>query len=119
MKKGCFIKGCFLLIIIILLFILVISTIVYMSGRDLTFTPDRWDKEIMKRERMLDDLLKNYDLGSMSYDEVLETLGTHSAEISDGSIVYDIGESRLWGMIWLVIEFDEEGNVERYYRHWD
>jgi hypothetical protein len=42
------------------------------------FTPEKWDKHIWQRERMLDSLTSKYDFGSMNYDQIIALLGKNS-----------------------------------------
>lgn len=74
-----------------------------------TFSIEKWDNNVYQREMMLDDFLERYDLIGMSYDEVIEILGTNKF---DGN-KYLIGKSYV-GPIFFSITFNEKNRVESY-----
>lgn len=84
------------------------------------FICERWIEKEDKRVWMVDDLLIQYEIESMSKEEIIELLGepTNTAYFKEvNNIVYWLGAERSLVSIdseWLVIWFNDENKVERY-----
>lgn len=78
-----------------------------------TFNTSRWLRYPDERVKVVDDLLRQYDLVGLSKDQVIDLLGpeTENAYFKEpGNMVYYLGPER--GLIsldseWLVIELDD------------
>lgn len=81
------------------------------------FTPEKWDSNIWKREKMIDNLTEQYDLYQMSYYDVIDLLGTNGLAESrtneNSCLTYYIGKGIIDPMLF-TISFNEKGIVEKY-----
>jgi len=77
------------------------------------FNPITWAENPFDRWDMVESLRQQYDLSSMTRDEIIELLGENGAEISSNWIRYETGGGLLGDNI-LSFIFDENGNVVSY-----
>lgn len=92
--------------------VLIGSAVCYRLVERSKFTIERWSKDIYEREYMLNDLMKKYDIGEMSYDEIILLLGTNGV-VPNSKIQYYIGKSYI-GPILFSITFDEDDTVKSF-----
>lgn len=112
-------KYFFIGLTLLLAIVLIVCVFQYISSTK--FTPERWNNDIFGRECMMDDLLSQYDLTSMTRVEILELLGKEGLSFpmsmenlyEGNEIIYYIGRGYVGPMLFS-IHFGEDDYVTHY-----
>ena len=98
-------------IILALCVIISIGTAIYIDLKNVyNFSKIKWNAFPYKRELIVDDFLKKFDIKNMTKGEIIKKLGTRECKDVDDYLVYVLNN---YGYF-LAIRFDESGNVVEY-----
>ena len=98
-------------IILALCVIISIGTAIYIDLKNVySFSKIKWNALPYKRELIVDDFLKRFDIKNMTKGEIIKKLGTRECKDVDDYLVYVLNN---YGYF-LAIRFDESGNVVEY-----
>ena len=111
------------LMIFLLLFVTVVFCFLHSTGNIATwsgkFDPDTWEKFPKMRHRMIEDMENRIDIYNLTRDEIVEVLGSNSADIGESGVRYLIQIGSFGFPEWYVILFTDDGKVDYIWRHFD
>lgn len=98
-------------IILVICIIISIGTVIYIDLKNVySFSKIKWNVFPYKRELIVDDFLKRFDIKNMTKDEIIKKLGTRECKTVNNYLVYVLNN---YGYF-LAIRFDENGNAAEY-----
>ena len=62
--------------------LVIIASFYFAINHKSGFSPDKWNSQIWERRQMIDDLTTSYDLSHMTYEDIINLLGTNGIDES-------------------------------------